>query len=100
MTRYVIPRLDPDTVVAANPVVVVEVLSPSTQSIGNGEKLADHFRLASIRHCLIVRARRREIIHHRRTGPEIVSRTINLGPIQLDPPGITINIAAIHDGTA
>jgi Uma2 family endonuclease len=87
-------------IAATNPVVVVEVTSPSTQSIDVAEKLADYFRLSSIQHYLIVRARRREVIHHSRVGSEIVTRIINLGAIRLDPPGITIDLADIYPAGA
>jgi Uma2 family endonuclease len=93
------PRLDPDAIAATNPVIVVEVLSPSTQSIDSSDKLADYFRVPSIQHYLIVRAKRREIIHHARTGADIVSRAINIGSISLDPPGISIDIADVYAGT-
>jgi Uma2 family endonuclease len=93
------PRLDPDAIVASNPVIVVEVLSSATQSIDSGDKLADYFRVPSIQHSLIVRAKRREIIHHARTGIDIVSRAINIGPIRLDPPGISIDVAEVYAGT-
>jgi Uma2 family endonuclease len=90
------PALADDAIAATNPVIVVEVLSPSTQSIDLADKLADYFRVASIQHYLIVSTRRREIIHHSRSGVEIVTRVINLGTINLDPPGITIDLADIY----
>jgi len=90
------PRLGSDDVAASNPVVVVEVLSPSTQSIDTSDKLADYFRVPSIQHYLIVRARRPEIIHHWRSGNDIVSRVVNLGTIRLDPPGISIAVADVY----
>ena len=93
------PRLPPDATVATNPVIVVEALSPATQSIDSGEKLADYFRVPSIQHYLVVRAKRREIIHHARSGPDIVSRAINIGAIRLDPPGISIDVAEVYAGT-
>jgi Uma2 family endonuclease len=93
------PRLAPDAIVATNPVIVVEVLSPSTQSIDSSDKLADYFRVPSIQHYLIVRAKRREIIHHARSGTDIVSRAINIGSIRLDPPGIAIDVAEVYAGT-
>jgi Uma2 family endonuclease len=92
-------RLDSDAIAATNPVIVVEVLSPSTQSIDSSEKLADYFRVPSIQHYLIVRAKRREIIHHARAGADIVSRPINIGAIRLDPPGISIDVAEVYAGT-
>ena len=80
------PELPEDAIAATNPVIVVEVLSPANQSIDAGDKLADYFRVASVRHYLIFRARRREVIHHRRAGAEIVTKEINPGAIRLDPP--------------
>jgi Uma2 family endonuclease len=94
------PPALPDAVAAANPVIVVEVLSPSTQAVDTSDKLADYFRVASIQHYLIVSARRREIIHHQRNGAAIVSRIVDLGSISLDPPGIAIDLAEIYAGLA
>ena len=92
------PRLPPDATAATNPVIVVEVLSPATQSVDSSEKLADYFRVPSIQHYLIVRARRQEIIHHWRAGEEIVSRAVNVGEIRLDPPGIVLDVAEVYGG--
>jgi len=93
------PPASPDALAAAHPVIVVEVLSPSTQSIDTSDKLADYFRVQSIQHYLIVSTRRREVIHHRRTGDSIASRIVHIGPIVLDPPGITVDLADFY-GTA
>jgi Uma2 family endonuclease len=90
------PRLPPDATAATGPLIVVEVLSPSAQSVDSSEKLADYFRVPSIQHYLIVRARRQEIIHHWRAGDEIVSRAVNVGVIRLDPPGIVLDVAEVY----
>lgn len=90
------PRLPPDATAATNPVIVVEVLSPATQSVDSSEKLADYFRVPSIQHYLIVRARRQEIIHHWRAGEEVVSRAVNIGAVRLDPPGIVLDVAEVY----
>lgn len=94
------PPAPGDAVAVTNPVVVVEVLPPATQSVDVADKLADYFRVPSIQHYLIVRARRREVIHHRREGAEIVSRVIKLGTISLDPPGISIDLAEIYPASS
>lgn len=93
------PPLHGDAIAATNPVAIVEVLSPSTQSIDLAAKLADYFRVGSIQHYLIVGVRRREVIHHSRSGAEIVTRVINIGGIRLDPPGIEIDLADIYPAT-
>ena len=90
------PRVAPDATAAPNPVIVVEVLSPATQSVDSGDKLADYFRVPSIQHYLVVRTRRQEIIHHRRSGDEIVSRAVNAGSIRLDPPGVVLDVAEVY----
>lgn len=82
-----------DEIAAPNPVIVVEVLSPSTQSIDTGTKFTDYFRVPSIRHYLIIRANRRAVIHHRRRDDGgIETRLVAEGQIALDPPGIEIAI--------
>jgi Uma2 family endonuclease len=88
--------LPPDAIAANNPIIVVEVLSPSTQSIDVADRLADYFRLPSVQHYLVVRTRRDEVIHHRRAGPEIITRILNVGTLTLDPPGITVEIADFY----
>jgi Uma2 family endonuclease len=90
------PLAPGEAIAATNPVVVVEVLSPSTEHIDLADKLADYFRVPSIQHYLIVRARRREVIHHSRSGAEILSRVVNVGSIALDPPGLSIDLAEIY----
>ncbi len=87
-----------ESLAIANPVVVVEVLSPSTQRVDSQIKLGDYFRLASIRHYLLVRTDRHEVLHYRR-GPDQrpVLETLTSGTVTLDPPGIAIGFKDIYD---
>jgi Uma2 family endonuclease len=88
--------LPDDAIAATNPVIVVEVLSPSTSADDFAGKLADYFRVPSIQHYLVVRARRREVIHHHRgSDGAIVTQPHISGLIQLDPPGIELSVAEI-----
>ena len=59
-------KLSPSAIEVPHPVVVVEVLSPSTRHIDLSAKLADYFRLASVAHYLIVDSEKPRIIHHAR----------------------------------
>lgn len=87
------PRMNSEAVAAPNPVVVVEVASPGTQSVDTGAKLADYFRVPSIQHYLIVSSRRREVIHHTRCGEgRTEARVVASGPLRLDPPGLTLTV--------
>jgi Uma2 family endonuclease len=87
------PSLDPDAVKIFDPMIVVDVLSPSTQGVDSGNKLVDYFRVPSIRHYLIVRASDGRTIHHwRGADGEINTRIHAGGPITLDPPGIEFDL--------
>lgn len=91
------PRLHPDAIAATNPMVVVEVTSPSTQSTDTGHKLGEYFQVPSIHHYLIVRTRRRDVIHHARLEDRIETRIVAAGAIALDPPGIMIDCADLFE---
>jgi Uma2 family endonuclease len=87
------PSLPGEAIEVTDPVIIVEVLSPSTRSRDAGGKLADYFRLPSVRHYLIVDAGSRTVIHHRRdAGETILTRILRDGDIELEPPGITVAI--------
>lgn len=86
-------RLEDDAIAAPNPVVIVEVLSPSTQSVDTGAKLLDYFRVPSIRHYLIVHTKRRAVIHHRRRDDGGIETALAAGgQLALDPPGISVAV--------
>ena len=85
------PPVPAEVVKLHDPIIVVEVLSPSSRARDTGAKLADYFRLPSVRHYLIARTEDRTIIHHRRADDgTITTAIVRNGPIRLDPPGITI----------
>ena len=64
-----------DVVEVSDPVIVVEVISPSTHKVDTTQKLADYFRIPSVRHYLIVNTSRRAVVHHERGA------TAALGPV-------------------
>ncbi len=85
------PPLPDEAVKLGDPVIVVEVLSPSTRARDAGVKREDYFRLAPLRHYLIVNAESRSVIHHARDAAGgIATRIIRDDPLVLDPPGIAL----------
>ncbi len=85
------PRLPDDAIGIVDPLVVVEVVSPSSRATDSGAKLAGYFRIETLRHYLIVLTDSRTIIHHSRAmdGP-ILARIVRDESIRLDPPGIIL----------
>jgi Uma2 family endonuclease len=76
-----------------NPVIVVEVLSPSTVRIDATTKLRGYFEVSSVQHYLILDPEGCTITHHRRGASNVVeTRVLSEGGIVLDPPGIEIRI--------
>jgi Uma2 family endonuclease len=90
------PRTPSEAIEATDPIIVVEVVSPSSRGIDAGVKLAGYFSLPSVRHYLIVDTDRRIVIHHRRDEAGAIGvRILNGGPLALDPPGLELEIGDI-----
>ena len=90
------PKLPADAVEVPDPVIVVEVLSPSTRRIDATRKLAGYFSLASVHHYLIVDPERLPVIHHQRQdGGTILTRLLSEGTARFDPPGFEIAIGQL-----
>ena len=86
--------VDPESYKIPDPLIVVEVLSPSTRHIDTGAKLADYFRIATLRHYLIVRVEPFLVVHHRRNDTGVVETRFmpGGGQITFDPPGFAIEL--------
>jgi Uma2 family endonuclease len=83
--------LPDDAVFVTDPVIVVEVLSPSTSAVDTGNKFTDYFRLASVRHYLLIRPDKRTVVHHERDAAgDISTRIVHDGTVRLDPPGLDL----------
>lgn len=93
-------RLADDAISVPEPLVVVEVLSPSTRGDDLTRKLVAYFRVPSVRHYLVFWADRPQVVHHRRqdNGEGIETRVVTSGEIRLDPPGITITLDQVYAG--
>ena len=90
------PRAPPDALEIDNPVVVVEVLSPSMAAIDHGRKLSGYFSLPSVEHYLILDPDRRVVIHHKRgQGDAIETRVLTGGVARLDPPGFEVAVESL-----
>ena len=87
---------DGDAVFAQNPVVVVEVISPSSVKTDVDRKLMDYFQVPSILHYLIVYGDDGRVVHHFRdvAGATIETRILGRDAIiELSPPGLRVAAA-------
>lgn len=79
------------------PVIVAEVLSPSTHRLDVSLKLAGYFRLPSVAHYLILDPTQAMIVHHARGADStILTRIVTAGLIALDPPGLELILDDIY----
>ena len=88
--------VDPDALTCDAPLLLVEVASPSTARVDTTAKLAEYMSLDSIRHYVIIDPDARLAYHHSRAsfGGDILTRIVTDGAIEIDPPGISIVLAA------
>jgi Uma2 family endonuclease len=86
--------LPDDTIIVTDPVIVAEVLSPSTGPVDTGSKLLNYFSIPSVQHYLVVNTSKRVVLHYARASDgQPVMRTVGAGELRLDPPGLSIAIA-------
>lgn len=85
-----------------DPVVLVEVLSPSTARYDRGEKRRRYQGIASLHHYLVVEQDRPLVEHYRRDGDgsgwsvEVVEGLA--GSAELDAIGVTLGLDQVYEG--
>lgn len=88
--------VDLDAMLVDAPLIVVEVVSPSSERDDVQSKFIDYFSVPSIRHYLIVFSEKRIVVHHRRNDQGTIdSRIARDGDVVLDPPGMTVAVDAL-----
>ena len=70
-----------------DPVIVVEVISPSSRGVDPARSSPAYFSLPSVRHYLIVDTDKRVVIHHHRDGKRSgsASAIVREDQLSLDP---------------
>ncbi len=94
---YCGPKLPRSAIEVPNPIIVVEALSPSTRRIDAIAKLEGYFKVASVRHYLIIDPDVRTIIHYeRRDDSSILTHIVKDGDILFAPPGLSIAVGDLY----
>jgi len=95
---YLGPPVAETALVVPNPIIVCEVLSPSTRDFDLNEKRDAYFELPSVAHYLIGDPDGPELIHHWRGPRGGIARALHRSAatrIVLDPPGLTVQLDRI-----
>jgi Uma2 family endonuclease len=89
-------KLNLESMVLEAPLIVVEVVSPSSERQDLGAKLVEYFSVPSIRHYLVVVPEKRAVVHHMRNAEGALSTYIGRnGDIVLSPPGIKVPVTGL-----
>jgi Uma2 family endonuclease len=96
-----LPEPEWDSLEVCNPIVVVEVLSPSTARMDVAVKLKRYFEVPSVQHYLILDPEGLTITHHKRgSGDVLEARVLTEGDLHLDPPGLVIEVKDVFGPAA
>jgi Uma2 family endonuclease len=90
-------EVDLDSTILREPLIVVEVVSPSSERDDSGTKLVEYFSISSIQHYLVIHTGRRAVVHHQRSEQGMFKTTIaHPGEeITLNPPGMSVSVTAL-----
>jgi Uma2 family endonuclease len=95
-----LPEPEADDFEVNAPIIVVEVLSPSTARMDGTTKLRGYFKVPSVQHYLIVDPDEGTVRHHKRgKDGAILRRVVRKGSLILRPPGIELRVAQVFGAT-
>ena len=91
--------IDLSTPVIAEPVIIVEVMSPSSEADDAGRKWFSYRKIPSLKHYLVLSQDERAVQVHSRAGDLWRERFVSAGTIELDDPPVRLDIDAIYAAT-
>ena len=90
--------IDQSSPAIAAPVLIVEVVSPSTECDDTERKWHSYCLIESLQHYLVVAQESRFVILHARTGPSSFAETLHLdGSIELSALGVSLSLDEIYE---
>jgi Uma2 family endonuclease len=91
--------IDLSTPVVAEPTIIVEVTSPSSEADDTLRKWFAYRMIPSLKHYLVLAQDRRLVQIHSRAGDLWRERFVSDGAVELDDPPLRIEIAALYAAT-
>jgi Uma2 family endonuclease len=86
------PEADPEAMVI-EPLIVLEVTSPSSVRSDEDHKLLEYMSVPSIQHYVIVYPGSQAIVHHQRgEAGTIATRIMREGVLEMHPPGLRVGV--------
>ena len=95
---YIGPPVGRDELVVPNPIIVCEVLSPSTARFDLTTKLQGYFELPSVMHYIVGDPDAPHVMHHWRDQSGTIEKrfmTDPQTPLRLDPPGLQVDLCSV-----
>lgn len=81
------------SIILDRPVLLVEILSPGTKTVDTTKKLEGYFKLATVRHYLIVDPVARTAVHHARDeNGRIATEVVDAGELSLGALGVRLSL--------
>ena len=93
------PRFEDDTFdTLLNPILVIEVLSPSTAAFDRGEKFEHYKQLASLQEYILISQNRVRVEHYRRQGRQWIHNTFQEleDVLQFTSIGCEVSLQAVY----
>ena len=91
--------LDLSTPVVAEPTIIVEVMSPSSEADDTLRKWFSYRKITSLKHYVVLSQDRRLVQIHSRAGDLWRERFVSEGVIELDDPPLRVEVAALYAAT-
>ena len=91
--------IDLSTPVVAEPTIIVEVMSPSSEADDTLRKWFSYRQIPSLKHYLVLAQDRRLVQIHSRAGDLWRERFVSEGPVELEDPPLRIEIADLYAAT-
>ena len=89
-------QIDLSTPVVAEPAIIVEVVSPSSEANDTTLKWFSYRKIPSLRHYLVASQKERVVLVHSRAGELWHERFVSTGALELDDPPLRLAIEDLY----